>query len=270
MLENILDRVRQEKPLIHNITNYVTIHDCANILLACGASPIMADDLGEVEEITSRCNGLTLNMGTLKRDRIPSMLAAGKAANQNKIPVVLDPVGAGSSTLRTETAFQLLHEISFTAIRGNFSELKALAAGCSTKGVDAQEGITPQNLESARKVAAGLAQKTGAVIAMTGAIDLVTDGKKTCCIYNGHPMMGRVTGTGCQLSAMTAAYVAANPDKPFEAVAGAVCAMGLCGEIAFGRMEKQDGNASYGTYIIDAVYRLTQKELEEGARYEIR
>lgn len=272
-MHELLENVRLHTPLIHNITNYVTVNDCANILLACGASPIMADDLEEAEEITSICGGLNINIGTLNQRTIPAMLAAGKKANTLGHPVILDPVGAGASNLRTETALKLLREVRFAVIRGNISEIKALVQGSgTTKGVDADvaDRVTEENLPQAVAFAKAFSQKTGAVVAITGAIDLVADEHTAYCIRNGHPDMSRITGTGCQLSAMTAAYVTANPGRTLDAAAAAVCAMGLCGETARRRMTVQDGNLSYRNYIIDAVYNLTPEALEKGARYEVR
>ena len=260
--------VRTKSPLIHNITNYVTVNDCANMVLACGASPIMADDAAEVEDITTICGGLNINIGTLNSRTIESMLKAGKKANALGHPVVLDPVG-----LRTETAYRLLDEVRFTVIRGNISEVKTLASGAgTTKGVDADvaDRVTEENLDGAVAFAKAFAAKTGAVVAITGAIDIVADGAKAYCIRNGHPMMSAITGTGCQLSALTAAFLTANPGQPLEAAAAAVCAMGLAGEIAHARLTPLDGNATYRNYIIDAIYNMTPAQLEEGAKYEVR
>ena len=273
MFKEMLDHVRETHPLIHNITNYVTVNDCANILLACGGSPIMADDPEEVEEITSICSGLNLNIGTLNSRTIPSMLLAGKRANELGHPVVLDPVGAGASSLRTKTALELLEKIRFTVIRGNISEIRTLAAGNgTTRGVDADlaDAVTEENFSQAVEFAKEFSRKTGAVIAITGAIDIVADSQTAYCIYNGHPMMSSITGTGCQLSAMTAAYVAANSETPLTAAAAAVCAMGVCGEKAYARLTEEDGNATYRNYIIDAIYRLDGESLEKRALYEIR
>lgn len=273
MLKEMLENVRVKSPLTHNITNYVTVNDCANIVLACGASPIMADDIGEAADITSICNGLNINIGTLNGRTIPSMFAAGKKANELGHPVLLDPVGAGASALRTNTARELIEEVRFSVIRGNISEIKALSLGSnSTKGVDADvaDTVTEENLDGAAAFAKSFSKKTGAVIAITGAIDIVADSEKAFCIRNGHPDMSKITGTGCQLSAMTTAYIAANPDNITEAAAAAVCAMGLCGEKAHERMTEFDGNSSYRNYIIDAVYNLTPEELERGAKYEVR
>jgi hydroxyethylthiazole kinase len=273
MFKTILENVQKKAPLIHNITNYVTVNDCANILLACGASPIMADDIQEVEEITSICSGLNINIGTLNGNTIPSMFAAGKKANLLRHPVVLDPVGVGASKLRTQTAHRLIEEVKFAAIRGNISEIKTLALGTgTTHGVDANiaDAVNDEMLDDVVKFAKEFAKKTGAVIAITGAIDIVADQSRAYCIRNGHPTMSRITGTGCQLSALIAAYVTANPEQPLESAAAAVCTMGLCGELAYARMSPQDGNSAYRNYIIDAVYNLTGDALESGAKYELR
>lgn len=273
MFDTVFENVKNTCPLIHNITNYVTVNDCANMVLACGASPIMADDESEVEEITSICGGLNINIGTLNRRTIASMKLAGKTANSLGHPVVLDPVGAGASRLRTETALELLEEVNFAVIRGNVSEIKTLALGSgTTKGVDADvsDRVTEENLDGAVAFAKEFARKTGAVIAITGAIDIVADGNTAYCIRNGHPMMSSITGTGCQLSALTAAFVTANPGNHLEAAAAAVCAMGLAGEIAHKRLTPPDGNSTYRNYIIDAIYNLTPQALKEGARYEVR
>ena len=273
MFQTMLENVRNTCPLIHNITNYVTVNDCANILLACGASPIMADDKDEVEDITTICGGLNINIGTLNSRTIDSMLLAGRRANALSHPVVLDPVGAGASKLRTQTALRLLDEVKFTVLRGNVSEIKTLADGRgTTKGVDADiaDKVGEENLDRVVAWTKAFAQKAGAVIAITGAIDIVADGKKAYCIRNGHPEMSSVTGTGCQLSAVTAAYVTANPGHVLEAAAAAVCAMGLAGEIAHTRLSPMDGNSTYRNYIIDAIYHMTPEQLEKGARYEMR
>ena len=273
MFRKMLENVRKNCPLIHNITNYVTVNDCANIVIACGAAPIMADDKEEVADITTICAGLNINIGTLNSRTIASMLIAGKRANELNHPVVLDPVGAGASKLRTETAMKLVEEVKFTVIRGNISEMKTLASGSgTTKGVDADvaDQITEENQDEVVAFAKAFAKKTGAVIAITGAIDIVSDSSKAYCIRNGHPMMSSITGTGCQLSAMTAAFVTANPDRPLEASAAAVSAMGYAGEIAHGRLTAMDGNATYRNYIIDAIYNMTPAMLEKGANYEVR
>jgi len=273
MMKECLENVRGKKPLIHNITNYVTVNDVANVLLACGASPIMSDDPDEVEEITSICGGLAINIGTLNKNTIPSMFLAGKMSNKLRHKVLLDPVGAGASRLRTDTAVKLMNEIKFNVIRGNISEVKTLALGSgSTKGVDADvaDAVTEDSLDDAVRFVKEFAKKAGCIVAVTGAIDLVSDGDECYVIRNGRPEMGRITGTGCQLSALITAYIVANPDNELEATAAAVCAMGLAGEIGWKNMQPNEGNTAYRNRIIDAIYNMDGKTLEEGAKYEIR
>ncbi|MBD8932145.1 MAG: hydroxyethylthiazole kinase [Ruminococcus sp.] len=267
------DLLRKTMPLIHNITNYVTVNDVANILLACGGSPIMSDEVEDVEDITSICNGLNINIGTLHKSSIEGMLCAGKKANDLHHPILLDPVGAGASKFRTETALRLMQELNLAVIRGNISEIKTLALGSgTTKGVDADvsDAVTEENLEQAIEFVKAFSKKTGTIIAVTGRIDLVTDGNRCYVIRNGRPEMGKITGTGCQLSGMMTAFITANPDEMLEAAAAAVCAMGLAGEIGWSRMQTGDGNATYRNRIIDAIYNMTGDILEKGANYEIR
>ena len=273
MLGIYLDYVRKSVPLVHNITNYVTVNDVANMLLACGGSPIMSDEPLDVEEITSICGGLNINIGTLNARTIEGMIKAGKKANELGHAVLLDPVGAGASTLRTNTAKELLEKIRFDVIRGNISEIKTLAQGSgTTKGVDADiaDAITEETLGSAIAFVKRYAKETKSIIVVTGAIDLVADDKICYVIRNGCPEMGKITGTGCQLSGMMTAFITANPDHKLEAAAAAVCAMGLAGEIGFSRMQEGDGNATYRNRIIDAVYNMNGEELEKGAKYELR
>lgn len=267
------DLLRKTMPLIHNITNYVTVNDVANILLACGGSPIMSDEVEDVEDITSICNGLNINIGTLHKSSIEGMLHVGKKANDLHHPILLDPVGAGASKFRTETALRLMQELNLAVIRGNISEIKTLALGSgTTKGVDADvsDAVTEENLEQAIEFVKAFSKKTGTIIAVTGRIDLVTDGNRCYVIRNGRPEMGKITGTGCQLSGMMTAFITANPDEMLEAAAAAVCAMGLAGEIGWSRMQTGDGNATYRNRIIDAIYNMTGDILEKGANYEIR
>ena len=254
MLGTCLENVRNTVPLVHNITNYVTVNDVANILLACGGSPIMSDEPEDVEDITSICGGLNINIGTLNQRSIEGMFRAGAKANALGHVVLLDPVGAGASALRTNTAVELMEKIKFTVIRGNISEIKTLALGSgTTKGVDADvaDAVTDANLDSAVKFVKDFAAKSGAIVAVTGAIDLVSD-------------------TGCQLSGMMTAFVVANPDNKLEAAAAAVCAMGLAGEIGWSRMAEGDGNSTYRNRIIDAIYNMDGATLNGGAKYELR
>ena len=273
MLGNCIENVRKNVPLVHNITNYVTVNDVANVLLACGGSPIMSDEPEDVKEITSICGGLNINIGTLNKRSIEGMFAAGARANELGHATLLDPVGAGASTLRTNTAVELMEKIRFDVIRGNISEVKTLAQGSgTTKGVDADvaDAVTEENLESAVDFAKTFAEKSGSVVAITGAIDLVSDGETCFVIRNGRAEMGKITGTGCQLSGMMTAYITANPDKRLEAAAAAVCVMGLAGEIGWSHMQEWEGNSTYRNRIIDAIYQMDEAILDEGAKYERR
>ena len=273
VLKTMLENVRAKSPLVHNITNYVTVNDVANVLLAAGGSPIMSDDADDVEDITSICGGLNINIGTLNKNTIPSMFLAGKKANALGHIVLLDPVGAGASRLRTDTANRLMQEVRFDAVRGNISEIKTLCTGSgSTKGVDADavDAVTEANLDNGVQLVKTFAAQTGCIIAVTGAIDLVSDGERCWCIRNGRAEMSRITGTGCQLSALMTAFLVANPDRKLDAAAAAVCMMGLAGEIGWANMQPGDGNSTYRNRIIDAIFNMTGDALEDGAKYELR
>ena len=268
-LSEYLSRVRRQAPVIHAISNYVTANDVANLLLACGASPIMADDPEEAVYITRLSAALALNLGTLSRRRVSAMLAAGEEAGRLGRPVLLDPVGAGASPMRTDTARMLLQRLPVTALRCNASELRALLSGVHThRGVDADHQQA-DSLSEQIVFVKGAARQLGCLVAVTGETDLVSDGDICFVIHNGRPEMSRVTGTGCQLSALCAAFLAADPDRSVYALAAAVCAMGLAGEIAWGHMTPHDGNAAYRSRIIDAVYHLDGETLNKGARYEL-
>ena len=273
IMKKSFDNVREKCPLVHCITNYVTVNDVANALLAVGGSPIMSDEIGETSQITTICGGLVLNIGTLNQRTIPAMLDAGMTASKLGHPVVLDPVGAGASQLRTQTALEIMKKVKPQVIRGNISEIKTISYGSGfTSGVDAaeQDAVTEDNLDNAVAFVKEFAAKTGAVIAVTGKIDLVSDSNKCYVIRNGAAQMSRITGTGCQLSAVCAAFAVANPDNMCTAVAAAVCAMGYAGQLGVLRMGENDGNCSLRGYIIDALYNMTGDTLIRGAKYEIR
>lgn len=273
MLGKCIENVRKNVPLVHNITNYVTVNDVANVLLACGGSPIMSDEPEDVADITSICGGLNINIGTLNKNTIEGMKVAGKKASELNHMILLDPVGAGASALRTNTALDLMKEIDFTVIRGNISEIKTLALGSgTTKGVDADvaDAVTEETLDSAVNFVKNFAKESGAIVAITGAIDLVSDGEKCFIIRNGRPEMGKITGTGCQLSGMMTAFLVANPDNLLEAAAAAVCTMGVAGEIGWSRMAEGDGNSTYRNRIIDAIYNMDGATLDKEAKYEVR
>ena len=265
-----LTAVRHKKPLVQCITNFVTVNDCANIILAAGGSPTMANHPLEVEDAVCSVQALVCNMGAI--DKVDSMILAGKAANRLGIPVVLDPVGAGGTQLRREAVKRLLDEVHFTVIRGNASEIRYLAGQQSTgSGVDVSDldEITESNLDSAVSMASDLAERLGAVIAISGKIDVITDGRETCVLYNGCATMARITGSGCMLTALIGAFCGGN-GNPFSAACSAVAAMGVCGEIAEEkRLRNGTGNATFRTDLIDAVFNLTEEQLEKGVRYEI-
>ena len=268
---DILRMVREKTPLIQCITNFVTVNDCANILLAAGASPTMAQDTREVEEAVTGANGLVCNLGAI--DLVDSMIAACKKANELGIPVVLDPVAAGGTTLRRQLSAKLLEEVRFSAIRGNASEIRALTGRMSRgSGVDVAswDAITPKNLSQSVELISGLAKQSGSIIAVSGVIDVVSDGTQTVLLHNGCATMARITGSGCMLTTLTGAFCAAAPDHPFEATCAAMGAMGICGEIAEEkRLQNKTGNATFRTDLIDAVFNLTEQELKERIRYEV-
>ncbi len=272
-MKEYLTQVRTKAPIIHNITNYVTVNDVANMILAVGASPIMADEKDEVEQITSLTQGLNINIGTLNKRSIESMLLAGHKANQLGHKVVLDPVGAGASDLRTQTACRLLDELKIDVVRGNMSEIKTLAyKQGKTQGVDVniEDQVTEENLDEAVAFVKAFAKEKEVIVAVTGAIDLVSDGTVCYVIRNGRKEMGRITGTGCQLSGLLCAFISASQDHVLEAAATSVIAMGLAGEIAYQYMKEYDGNATYRNRIIDAIYHMSEEDIESGAKYEIR
>ncbi len=255
-----LKRLRERKPLVHNITNFVVMNYTANALLACGASPVMAHAAEEVEEMVSLAGALVLNIGTLSPSWIEAMLKAGRRANALNVPVVLDPVGAGATRLRTGSARRLIEELAVKVIRGNASEILSLAGekpGAGTKGVDSVHTV-----DQATEAAGALAGELRTTLAITGAVDLVTDGERTCRVWNGHPMMGRITGTGCTATVMVASFLAVDPD-PVEAAAAALAYFGLAGEKA---AAGSVGPGSFQGALLDALYGITEEELEAGAK----
>lgn len=269
----MINQIREKKPLIHCITNYVTVNDVANMILAVGGSPIMADSVREVEDISRICNGLVINIGTLNERTIESMILAGKAANQLGHPVIFDPVGTGASRFRTETAKKILNEISCQVIRGNASEIKSLAKGIhTTNGVDACEAdrVTSGNLSQMVSWVESFSKSVGAVIAMTGEIDLVSDGKRTAIIRNGNSWMSRITGTGCMLDGVIAAFAAANPSRIWDTVVDAVAAAGICGERACQKAVSEGrGTASFRMHLIDEMSLLSDYVIEKEKKIEV-
>jgi len=262
----LLDKARETKPLVHHITNYVTVTDCANITLAIGASPVMADSIGEAGDIAAIASSVVLNMGTLNEHTIPSMIAAGKSANAKGIPVVFDPVGAGASKLRNDTARRIISEVKLSVLRGNISEIRFVAGLSSqTKGVDASQSDLAGS-GSAGLLAKELAARLGCVVVISGAVDAVSDGKRIVLIENGHPMLGNLTGTGCMCSSLIGSFNAAVKDDPFGASLAAMICMGIAGEIASEKAERL-GNGSFHMALHDAISLMDAQTFERMAKY---
>jgi len=256
-----LGAVRENRPLVHNITNYVVMNVTANALLAAGASPVMAHAVEEVEEMVSMAGALVLNIGTLSRPWIDAMLLAGSKANELGIPVILDPVGSGATTLRTETARRILTEIKVQVVRGNASEVLSLKqSGSTTKGVDSVHRV-----DEAEETARGLARDLSATLVITGKEDLVTDGQRTTWVENGHELMGRITGSGCMATALIGAFMAVDRDF-LRASATGLAYFGLAGETA---ARACGGPGSFQVALLDALYAMEADELKEGARIRV-
>jgi hydroxyethylthiazole kinase len=256
--------VKETKPLIHNITNYVTVNDCANIILAIGGSPIMADEMNEVEEMVAISSCLVINMGTLNERTIASMLKAGKKANELGKPVVFDPVGVGAGPYRNETALRLMKEIQFAVIRGNMSEIKFLSGlAVQTKGVDSVADEAGAE-DAALRFASGM----NCVAAVTGKTDIISDGKKVCRIENGHPMLKAVTGTGCMSSALVGTYCGAVKDY-FVAASAGILTMGLAGELAYKTLKENDGIGAFRIRLFDSVFNLRCETIASEGRMTV-
>ena len=255
-----LKAVRAKRPLIHNITNYVVMNYTANALLACGASPVMAHAPEEVEEMVSFAGALVLNIGTLTKVWVDVMLLAGKKANELNVPIVLDPVGSGATRLRTESAKRLINELSVSVIRGNASEVLSLAREESrTKGVDSIHSV-----EEAEDAALTLAKELNTTLAITGPIDLITDGERIYRVLNGHELMGFVTGTGCTATALIGAFLSVDQDS-VTATATALAYFGLAGEKG---AVVSKGPGSFQITLLDALFGMDEEALRNGVRIE--
>ncbi len=253
-----LARIRIEKPLLHHITNLVVMNDTANVTLHIGALPVMAHAAEEVAEMVAMAGALVLNPGTLTPDWVTSMLIAGRQANARGIPVVLDPVGAGATALRTQTNLRLLDELQVAVLRGNSGEIGALSgAGGVVKGVESVEGVNDP-----LAVARALARERKLVVAITGPRDIISDGERTVAVDNGHAWLATITGTGCMATTMVAAFAAVEQDY-LLATAGALAAFGLAAELAAAHAH---GPASFKVALFDHLYHLTPNQLSAGAR----
>ena len=269
-MEKVLTAVRQKRPLVQCITNFVTVNDCANIILASGGSPTMASHPMEVEEAVRQVQALVCNLGAI--DGVDAMILAGKEANRLGTPVILDPVGAGGTRLRRDAVKHLLNNVRFSVIRGNASEIRYLAGQQTTgSGVDVSDldEINEENLNAAVSMASELARKLGTVIAISGKIDVISNGNESCVLRNGCATMARITGSGCMLTSLIGSFCGAWVD-PFTAACAAMAAMGICGEVAEEkRLQKGTGNATFRNDLIDAVFNLTEEQLKRGVRYEL-
>lgn len=250
--------MRKNHPLVHHITNYVTVNDCANITICTGGAPIMADAIEEVADMTGIVGALVLNIGTLNKNQIESMLVAGKKANQLKIPIILDPVGAGATRFRTETARRLLTELEITILKGNAGEIGVLAgADGKVRGVDSA-GLTGDPVVIAKEYAS----KAGITVVVSGATDIVTDGKRVLLVENGHKMMGGISGTGCMAASVMGAF-AAESDDPVLAAASALAAFGIAGERAAALAR---GPYSFKVALFDELAGLKPADLKADAK----
>ncbi|MGI6221369.1 MAG: hydroxyethylthiazole kinase [Coriobacteriales bacterium] len=278
MLDQIIDiakKVRETVPLVHNITNYVTVNDVANAELAIGGSALMADDINEVADMVNIASATNINIGTLNERTIASSIKAGQVANETGTVLVFDPVGAGASALRNETTDDFLEAVKPTVVRGNLSEISFVAGlEVATKGVDSAAEDADKD---ATAVARSVAESLGCVVAITGAVDVITDGTVTVKISNGSPLMSKITGTGCMCDGLIGCFVGAvGADAPsadiVAATAGAILSMGLAGEITARKLESERGRVATGSLhigIIDELSLLDEQVYREYARIEV-
>lgn len=257
-----LKKIREQKPLVHHITNYVVANETANLTLAVGALPVMAHAHGEVEEMVSMAGALLLNIGTMDEYEVESMLLAGKKANELGTPVILDPVGAGATSLRTDVARQLIRELRISAIRGNYGEISILAGYRAV--VAGVESVSP--VDDIETVVKELAHKLDCVVCATGKIDVVSDGRRLARVSNGHPALGQVTGTGCMATTMVAAHLAVAEDN-FDASVYALAAFGIAGEIAY--EAAGDNPGTFHQELYNAVYHLDDDTVAERKQVEV-
>lgn len=264
MFGSLIGTVRERQPLVYSITNYVTVNDCANAILAIGGSPIMSDEIEEAADIASIANAVVINIGTLNTRTVEAMIEAGKAANKKGIPVILDPVGAGATKYRTEVTKTLLNEIKFTVIRGNISEICAVCKGKSnTRGVDAG-GMDIMSVTDIAAMCKDLSKETGSVIAVTGKVDVIADGETAYAVRNGSHYMSKITGSGCMLSCILGAFCG-GVDSYLEACVCGISAMGIAGEQAENKME---GTGSFRVHLIDGLSNMCENVFNGASRIE--
>jgi len=257
-----LESIRQKRPLVHNITNFVVMNETANAILCIGALPIMSHAAQEVEEMVGIASALVLNIGTLQPDWVDAMELAGKRANQMGIPVVLDPVGAGATRLRTDSAKRLLERVRISIVRGNAGEVAALAGIASeVRGVESMGAS-----QSPEQIAQRFASAFGSVAAVTGPVDVVSDGSRTARISNGDAMLGKVVGTGCMSTVVVGSFAGVQQD-PFTAAVGGLAAFGIAGEIAAGISGEKPG--TFHTELYNALAAIGAEDIRTRARIEL-
>ena len=257
-LSGLFSLVRERRPLVHHITNYVTVNDCANITICAGGAPVMADAPEEAAEMAAIASSLVLNIGTLNAGQIESMILAGRMANERGIPIILDPVGAGATRFRTDTTKRLLNKLEITVLKGNAGEIGVIAGiEAGVRGVDSF-GMSGDLLTIAR----GLAKTLGLTVAVSGATDIVTDGKRMLLVENGDPLMGSISGTGCMAASVIGVFCAESK-KPVTAAAAALAAFGLAGEKAAAVAQ---GPFSFKSALFDELKNLTPQDFAAGAR----
>ncbi|HLR10540.1 MAG TPA: hydroxyethylthiazole kinase [Sporosarcina sp.] len=255
-IQDLFAQVKAQKPLVHHITNAVTINDCANVTLAIGGSPVMATSIEEVEEMVSLAGALVVNIGTIQTPTVDSMLVAGKAANAKNIPVVFDPVGVGATSFRTEKAKQFLAEVHVAIIRGNASEIGALIDGdVQTRGVDAGDVTNKDKHMLAMRVA----QQYKTVVVMSGKEDVICDGVKTVVIDNGDVWLPHITGTGCMSTSLIANFASVTSSM-FDAAIAGMSTMGIAGEYAKEQLREEDGIGTFRMKIMDRLFVMTGEQ----------
>jgi hydroxyethylthiazole kinase len=259
---DLLDRIRAKKPLIHHITNWVTIYDCANITRTIGALPVMAHALEESAEMVSIASALVLNIGTLTPQLIESMIRAGKAANQQNTPIVLDAVGVGATSLRTDSVLEIMKEVKIEIIKGNSAEIGTLA------GVDAEvKGVEAMSVEGDPvQIAQMLAKNEGSTVVITGKQDIISDGTDTYLVNNGHEMMGSIVGTGCMAASVIGCFATVEENSTFASTAALVC-FGIAGELA-AKSERSKGPGTYKEIFYDEVYNLNKEKIKSLEKFE--
>lgn len=276
-IEKTLTQIREKNALTHCITNSVTINDCANAVLAIGGSPFMAEDAEELEEVVTIADVLVINIGKLSKNQIESMHISSKTANKTNTPIILDPVGVGVTELRNKTTMDLIENYNITAIRGNITEIKAIAElsgildeSNTAKGVDVNidDIITEENLKANGDLICELAAKLNTTILASGPIDILSDGKTTVAIDNGDEMMPLITGSGCMLSSIVGSCIGGS--NPFDGSLVAILAMNIAGERARAKVNENDeGTGSFRTYLIDYLYKTDSETLINKANIKI-